>query len=481
MERSTRKPPDILPWIKALIPFQHISDDRSLRKARLLVMFYLASAVFLAVFAGLYWITDYTLGVWACLYGSAIVPVLLAVFRSTGSFKVTTIVFDLNAILMLSILIYGTGGTASPVVPWLAIVPASGFVFAGWKRGLFMSLLCLVEIMALLALERSGYPLPMLYDQSLAWLMHVAVQVGLVAYIFMILMIYESSRERTIMLLDRLNADLLQRKQEVEQQREELARRNAEIAEINSTLEVLVELRTAKLAQANDELDTFLYESAHALRRPMARIMGLVTIVREEEDPVAVADMHDHIDTSLLQMDQMLRSLITVSELNVRRLEVRPHALRTVVEAVVASRHDTIRAADPVLEIAIAPSVEVTADRFLLELAIGYVLDNALQYTVKTGRKPTITIAGTSDATGMATLTLQDNGLGIAASEIGRLTEMFFRATAQVPGNGLGLYVAQKALDRIGGSLQIESQLDVGTTVTLHVPPTVAPRAVAAE
>ncbi|HEX2900563.1 MAG TPA: ATP-binding protein, partial [Bacteroidia bacterium] len=57
----------------------------------------------------------------------------------------------------------------------------------------------------------------------------------------------------------------------------------------------------------------------------------------------------------------------------------------------------------------------------------------------------------------------------IPASEIGRVTEMFFRATEKVAGGGLGLYVAQRAMDRMGGVIEIQSVMDSGTEVVLRV------------
>ncbi len=469
MKSQMLKTAGLLQRLEKWIPEGHLLHERSLRTARLLLMFYMASAAFLVVFATFYGCIGYMLGLWACLGGAMVVPILLWTFYRTGSLAVTTAVFDINAILMFSVLIYGTGGINSSIVPWLAIVPASGFVFQGWKRGLLMSIVCLVEIIVLFVLDLSGIHLPNLYDQDYRLHLNVVVQTGLLIYIFMILMIYQGSRDRTIRQLDELNAALHHRKAEVEQQREALEERNAQFIQLNAQLESTVASRTAKLALANKELDTFLYEAAHALRRPTARIMGLVSILKRETDPLVAGQMQGHVDVSAQLMDAILHKLVAVSELNSRPLHLEWLAISTVVDGAVQGMIYPNADAKPEWQVECDAAPEVLTDRFMLELALRYVLENAVQYSAKTGRQPTIHVGATQVGNDVE-LRITDNGIGIPASEIGRVTEMFFRATEKFPGGGLGLYVAQKAIDRLGGSIVLASELGVGTTVVMRLP-----------
>lgn len=468
MERLILSPREAVQWVESMVPTQHLSDDRNLRKGRLLVFFYLSTAGFLLVFIALYALVGYWLGVWACSYGAVVVPLLLYIFHRTGSFAVTTGVFNFNAIFMFSLLIYGTGGIDSSIVPWLAIVPASGFVFDGWRRGLLMSLVCLAEIVVLFVLKTYSIHLPHLYDTTHTQVLNFAVHVGLVGYIFMILTIYEVSRERTIQRLDRLNADLARSKEEVEAQREALAESNAHIATINAGLEQEVASRTAGLVQAKKELDTFLYEAAHALRRPIARIMGLTQILRElPGNPATAQTLHDHLDTSTLLMDQMLHKLIMVSELDTRPLDLQRVPLSLLVEKVATAHGEALHRVEADFSLDVPQEAEVVIDPFLLEVSLGYVLDNAIRYTAKTGRKPKVEVRGEMNA-GHWRIHIEDNGLGIPDSQIGRVTEMFFRATEKVTGGGLGLYVVRRALERMGGTLLLKSELGVGTVATIE-------------
>ena len=66
MDRLLENQKGIQFWVEMLIPVNYLSDERSLRKARLLVLFYLSTAIFLGAFAALYHLVGYSLGVWAC-------------------------------------------------------------------------------------------------------------------------------------------------------------------------------------------------------------------------------------------------------------------------------------------------------------------------------------------------------------------------------------------------------------------------------
>ena len=96
------------------------------------------------------------------------------------------------------------------------------------------------------------------------------------------------------------------------------------------------------------------------------------------------------------------------------------------------------------------------------------LLSNALKYS---GENSVVTLrVDCSDH--VFTLTVLDQGIGISAADQTHLFERFFRArdVAYVPGTGLGLYIVAKYSKMMGGTTDLRSKLEVGTTVTLRVP-----------
>jgi signal transduction histidine kinase len=458
-----------LTFADSLVPKAFWRDERSFRKARILLVYYMVTAVFLALYAVFYWVIGFRMGFWACLSSAAAVPLILLLFTRTQRFSIANVLFDSSMILMFFLLIYGTGGIHSTILPWLGMVPASGFVFDGWFRGAIMSGVSLVAVLVLAFLEYQGIQLPILYDTGYELSLMIVAQGGLIVYIFLILTAYDTSRARTIMMLDQLNADLEARQMEVEHQREALAESYDRVANVNHNLETLVTSRTEMLAEAKRELNTFLYEAAHALRRPMVRIMGLTSILEDETDPKAIKILHDHIVTTSALMDQILHNLIAVSALQERDLVYERHDLVAWLTSKIAmnpvlSNHERVD-----VELDLAPNLEVTTDLTLLEICLDGILENAVRYTEKTGRKPLVRLSAKREGDEVV-LTVTDNGMGMPSGAASRAKEMFFRATEKVSGGGLGLYVSEKAMARMGGTLTLASVLDKGTTVCLRFP-----------
>jgi signal transduction histidine kinase len=70
----------------------------------------------------------------------------------------------------------------------------------------------------------------------------------------------------------------------------------------------------------------------------------------------------------------------------------------------------------------------------------------------------------------LATVVIEDNGKGIEKEHLPNLCKMFYRATDDGAGSGLGLYIVKEAVDKLHGAIHIDSELGKGTTVSLSIP-----------
>jgi two-component system, OmpR family, sensor histidine kinase KdpD len=114
----------------------------------------------------------------------------------------------------------------------------------------------------------------------------------------------------------------------------------------------------------------------------------------------------------------------------------------------------------------------VYADPVLLEQALGQIIDNAVKYS-QAGS--TITVAARAEV-GSIVLTVKDEGIGLVGEERTRLWERFFRGERRalnVPGSGLGLWIAKSFVAANGGEIEALSEgADRGTIVTMRLPAT---------
>jgi signal transduction histidine kinase len=110
----------------------------------------------------------------------------------------------------------------------------------------------------------------------------------------------------------------------------------------------------------------------------------------------------------------------------------------------------------------------VQLDASLLRKIVVNLLSNALKYS---GAGTVVTVRATCHEQ-LLTLSVADRGVGISAEDQTHLFERFFRArnVTTIPGTGLGLYIIARYLELMGGTIDLQSTLNEGTTVTITVP-----------
>jgi signal transduction histidine kinase len=262
----------------------------------------------------------------------------------------------------------------------------------------------------------------------------------------------------------RHNRRIAEKNAEIHQQRDLLEAQNRQIREINVSLERIVEQRTQAMRNANQELDTFLYESAHALRRPLLRIQGLEDLIATEQDPSVLMRLRGQMRITLSGMDELLHKLIFVSESGYRDLKLEPIKLQDVIEEIGAQQ--------PMAEVLVCEfpaDFQFVSDSYLLKVLLTMVMENAFRF-LDLGRKGQRVTVFAAEDEAFVTIGIQDTGSGIAAEHLPKVCEMFFRGPNHRGGNGLGLYIASKIVGKLHGNMELQSELGQGSTVTITLP-----------
>lgn len=221
----------------------------------------------------------------------------------------------------------------------------------------------------------------------------------------------------------------------------------------------------------------FVANASHELRTPLASILGFIETLREEagEDAEVRARFLKVMDDEARRMQRLVEDLISLSRIEAEKFRLPDSAVNLVqlvtdVCAEVADAagdrgEDLVATLDPRL----AP---VSGDKAQLSQMLHNLIGNAMKY----GRAGTpVSIELKRDDMNMIRLSIRDEGDGIAAVHIPRLTERFYRADAgrsrSLGGTGLGLAIVKHIVERHRGRLDIASQVGVGTTVSVILPP----------
>ncbi|UIN30127.1 sensor histidine kinase [Microbacterium binotii] len=216
----------------------------------------------------------------------------------------------------------------------------------------------------------------------------------------------------------------------------------------------------------------FLASTSHELRNPLTPIVGhleLLTddIARGESNASARLEiLRRNVDRIIHRLDELL-----LVEHLAPRLVLTPCDAALIVEDAVAARASDASAHEIRILVDVVPT-PVNADANRLRMAIEALIGNAVRFAP---RGSIVTVALTSDAsTGLADITVIDEGPGFRPSELARVFEPFHRGrdarANAVPGLGLGLAVARAIAHAHGGAIDIVSEPGSGAVVTLTVP-----------
>jgi signal transduction histidine kinase len=243
---------------------------------------------------------------------------------------------------------------------------------------------------------------------------------------------------------------------------------NDEIRRINENLESLILKRTRLLQSANKELDTFLHRASHDLRTPVRSILGLCNLADKLGEGERTEFVDRIADTSE-NMDRLLNKLSIINEIN-QPSNFTLITLSNVVERIRQSFHWMIKEKKIEVVVRCNEFLVFHTYPYLLEAILSNVVENALYFSsVKKGVTPKVEI-GAEIKDMSVVIKVKDNGIGIGENVKDKLFDMFFKGSELSKGNGLGLYIVQKAVKVLDGKIIIESIPGQFTECTIILP-----------
>ena len=222
------------------------------------------------------------------------------------------------------------------------------------------------------------------------------------------------------------------------------------------------------LQKANDELDRFVYSASHDLRAPLTSILGLTNLARHTNDPKEIEKCLLLINSRVHRLDQFIHDIIDFSRNSRTSVEKEDISMLAMVNDVLDSlRHSTNQPIE--FNIGIPADMSWHTDQSRLSMILNNLVDNSIKYCDSAKEKRFIQIEA-ANAPGVYRLSIRDNGIGIPEEHLPRIFEMFYRASENSKGSGLGLYIVKETIEKLGGSIQLESVYGKGSEFTITLP-----------
>lgn len=239
----------------------------------------------------------------------------------------------------------------------------------------------------------------------------------------------------------------------------------------SNSLEALVAERTQELEAANKELESFSYSVSHDLRAPLRSIEGFSKILFEDYYGQLGEHGNDclkRVRKNTQHMQDLIDSLLTLSRVTRSPLKLEVIDVSQYAQDLLEQLHKG--EPDRKLDLHITDKLTIHSDANLLSIVLDNLIGNAWKYTAK---KPISKIeVGSELREGLTVFYVRDNGAGFDMQQADRLFGAFQRLhkEADFAGTGIGLATVQRIINRLGGLIWAESELDNGASFYFTLP-----------
>ena len=240
------------------------------------------------------------------------------------------------------------------------------------------------------------------------------------------------------------------------------------------------------LDTAQDSLEAkqaFFNNMSHDMRTPLNAIIGLTELARRDlDDAEKTSDYLRRIDQSGRQLLTLVSDILDISRMESGKVSFtseRMDLARTLEDAMATFEIQAREQGKTFTSDVRVPDPYVYGDPMRLSQVVNNLLSNALKYT-NPGDSVSMTVRQEDRGdVGSYKIVVADTGIGMSEDYLPHLFELYAReqrfGTSQTVGTGLGMPITKSLVTQMGGSIEVESQLDVGTTFTVTLPFSPAP------
>lgn len=256
--------------------------------------------------------------------------------------------------------------------------------------------------------------------------------------------------------------------------------RMTHLKSLNKRLEYIISNRTKELVEqkeelhqaneeltlANTELDNFVYRSSHDLIAPLKSLKGLIDITLKESSEEAKLSYFRMMNNSIEKLEDFIQSILEYSTNSKGVIENEEIILQDIIDNVVEDLKYFDRAEKVELKCSFGSTFSFNSDPKRIKIIFSNLIANAVKYHNFNQPNPRIDISAVKE-NGSVKIKVTDNGQGIDSSHLVNLFDMFYRASENSQGSGLGLYIVKDTIDKLNGNITVESDVGKGTTFTM--------------
>lgn len=223
-----------------------------------------------------------------------------------------------------------------------------------------------------------------------------------------------------------------------------------------------------ELKKINAELDRFVYSASHDLRAPLVSIQGLSKLAIAESQSEVDRKYFKLINDRVIRLDDFIRDIIEYSRNARTERKLESFSLNPMINEVIENLK-YMEGADRITFSVCSNVEEVHTDKSRLKVVLSNIISNAIKYHNLRQDNPNVEIVS-NQLESTVCIRIKDNGIGIPEEAREKIFDMFYRASDRAGGSGLGLYIVKEIVEKLEGSITVNSVFGEGTTFEVRIP-----------
>lgn len=224
-----------------------------------------------------------------------------------------------------------------------------------------------------------------------------------------------------------------------------------------------------ELQIANEELDGFVYRASHDLRSPLTSVLGLINILKFETQSASHQNYLSLMQKSIEKLMNVIEDLINHSKNTRMEVVSEPIHFEELISEMIQDLKYLDEAHKISFEVIVEGKHEFYSDKLRLVLLFNNLISNAIKYHVTIQENPFIKINIKKTAQ-KCIIQIIDNGSGIEEKYHDKIFNMFYRANRNSTGSGLGLYIVKGIVEKLSGTISLQSKHGEGTEFKIELP-----------
>lgn len=224
-----------------------------------------------------------------------------------------------------------------------------------------------------------------------------------------------------------------------------------------------------ELKKANAELDSFVYRASHDLKAPLTSIKGLISIIKSLDTNDELQKLLYHAELSTDKMMDVIRDITDHSK-NIRT-EIQKDEFS--IGEMVGNIHQSLAYMTRGMRVDFVVNENIeskfVSDKYRVGVILNNLISNALRYFDAEKNNPYVVITIFCNKN-EASITVEDNGIGISEKIQPKIFDMFYRGTSISGGTGLGLYIVKEMVQKLNGNLLLQAEEGRGAKFTVTIP-----------